>query len=70
MALKGTTAWILSEGNGGGQTPTSYSDLTNLPQINGQELIGDKDSDELDLLGENDELTEEQINELISHIPT
>ena len=69
MALKGITAFILSEGSGGGQPATSYSDLTNKPLINGQELIGDKDSDELDLLGENDQLDEAQMAELISHIP-
>lgn len=68
--MKATTAWILAEGSGGSpSTPAKYSDLEGLPRINGQELIGDKDSDELDLVGENDELTEDQMEELISKIP-
>ena len=69
MAFKAITAWLLSKGSGGGTTPTNYSDLQGLPMINGQQLIGDKDSDELDLLGENDELDNEQMDELISKIP-
>ena len=52
MAFKGITAFILgNNGEGGGGEPTgNYNDLTNRPQINGNELIGNKTADQLGLL--------------------
>lgn len=67
--MKAITAWLLSSGKGGGgTTPSSYNDLDDLPVINGKEVIGEMDSDYLDLVGENDELTEEQMNDLLQQI--
>ena len=52
MAFKGITAFILNngEGGGGGEPTGNYNDLTNHPQINGNELIGNKTADQLGLL--------------------
>ena len=52
MAFKGITAFILNngEGGGGGEPSGNYNDLTNHPQINGNELIGNKTADQLGLL--------------------
>jgi len=53
MAFKGITAFILNNGEGGGGGgggSTNYNDLTNHPQINGNELIGNKTAAQLGLL--------------------
>lgn len=52
MAFKGITAFILNngEGGGGGEPTGNYNDLTNKPQINGNELSGNKTADQLGLL--------------------
>jgi hypothetical protein len=44
----------LAEGGGGGSEPTSYNDLSNLPQINGNTLVGDKTASSLGLQDEID----------------
>lgn len=66
--MKATAAWLLSSGGGGGSTPASYNSLEDLPTVNGKTVIGSMDSDDLDLVGENDGLTEEQMNELLNNI--
>ena len=50
MAFKGITAFILGnngEGGGGGGGTSNYNELSNKPQINGNELVGNKSSGDL-----------------------
>ena len=56
------------KGSGGGGGTDDYNDLSNKPQVNGVSLAGNKTSDDLDLLGENDNLTPTQINDLLGLI--
>lgn len=57
LELKG----VIEAGGGGGGT-TNYNLLTNLPQINGVILKGDKSFDDLGM----QPLTNEQMNELLA----
>lgn len=52
MAFKGITAFILNngEGGGGGGGTSNYNELSNKPQINGNELSGNKTAAQLGLL--------------------
>ena len=56
------------KGSGGGGGTTDYNDLDNKPRINGVTLSGAKTSDDLDLVGEDDNLTPAQINSLLDLI--
>lgn len=57
LELKG----VIEAGGGGGGGTTNYNLLTNLPQINGVTLKGDKSFDDLGM----QPLTNEQMNELL-----
>ena len=57
----------LHPGGGGGGT-TNYNGLENKPKINGVELRGNKTSADLKLLGEDDSLTQAQIQALLALI--
>ena len=71
--MKGTVAWILSmayakkHGGGGGGT-SDYNSLSNRPKINGTTLSGDKSADDLELVGEGDEFSPEQMSDLLDLI--
>ena len=54
---------VLNSGGGGSR---NYEQLSNKPKINNVELIGNKTGSDLGLLSENDALTNEQLNNLIS----
>lgn len=47
--MTGAAAYLLAKNakGGGGETPTSYNDLDDLPRINDTELKGDMSSDDL-----------------------
>ena len=51
---------------GGGGGSDDYNPLSNKPKINNVELIGNKTGSDLGLLSEDDALTNEQLNNLIS----
>ena len=64
-----TAALIFGSGSGGGGGGDSdYNHLDNLPKINGETLIGNKSDEDLGLLGEDSELSEEELNTLLSLI--
>ena len=68
--MRGTVAWILSmaytkkHGGGGGGT-NDYNSLNNRPKVNGVTLSGNKTGDDLDLVNEDDALTNEQMTALL-----
>lgn len=51
--LKGDNSWVkITTGGGGSGGTTDYNQLTNLPQINGVTLTGNKTSDDIDVAPE------------------
>jgi hypothetical protein len=67
--MKASVAWLLSDssGGGGGGT-TNYNNLENLPQINGTILKGNKSNEDLSLIGDENHLSPEELNNLLSLI--
>lgn len=68
--MKASVAWLLSDGSGGGGGggTTNYNNLENLPQINGITLKGNKSDEDLLLIGDNNHLSPEELNNLLSLI--
>ena len=65
MSVKESGVDIGKDEQGGGGGTSDYNELTNKPRINGNQLIGDKNS-ELDLdIPEADPLTNTQFNTLM-----
>ena len=68
--MKASVAWLLSNGSGGGGGggTTNYNNLENLPQINGITLKGNKSDEDLSLIGDENHLSPEELNNLLSLI--
>lgn len=67
--MKASVAWLLSDGSGGGGGgTTNYNNLENLPQINGTTLKGNKSNEDLSLIGDENHLSPEELNNLLSLI--
>lgn len=58
-------ALALKNSGGGGTGTSNYNQLSNKPQVNGVTLSGNKSSSDLNLLGTDDSLTNEQLSNLL-----
>ena len=56
---------VIEAGGGGGGT-TDYNHLQNLPTVNGHIVKGDMSSSDLEVVGDDDGLTQAQMDDLIS----
>lgn len=59
---------VIEAGGGGGGGTTNYNLLQNKPKVNGETLTGDKSASDLRLVGEDDELTTDQMTALLALI--
>lgn len=65
--MTGAAAYLLAKNaKGGGDTPTSYTDLEDKPTLNGITINGNMASEDLGLIGDDSDLTEEQLEDLLA----